>query len=88
MSTKERVYCTRCARPLVAPSSRTRGLCAGCVVEADNTVPAASGAVEHRPDCTGAAVVEHETARRRLLVCRTCGAYIALTRVTRWGDPR
>lgn len=50
--------------------------------------PPASAAVEHRPDCTGPAVAEHETARRRLLVCKACHAYVALTRVTRWGEGR
>lgn len=48
--------------------------------------PPASGAVEHRPDCTGPAVVEHEIAHRRLLVCRTCHVYVTLARVTRWGE--
>lgn len=48
----------------------------------------ASGAVEHRPDCTAPAVVEHDTARRRLLVCESCHAYLSLARVTRWGEGR
>lgn len=48
----------------------------------------ASGVVEHRPDCASPAVVEHETAHRRLLVCKTCHAYLALVRVTRWGEDR
>lgn len=48
----------------------------------------ASGAVEHRPDCTAPAVIEHDTARRRLLACKSCAAYVALARVARWGEGR
>lgn len=40
--------------------------------------------LEHAPNCSGAELVERETPRHRLLVCRTCGAQLYLPRVSRW----
>lgn len=51
-----------------------------------NPDPPASGTVEHTEDCSSPEVVEHDTARRRHLVCRTCGAHVTLERVERWTE--
>ena len=82
-----RLPCARCGRPLVAKSSRSTGLCAGCTAEVDNT-PATSGVVEHKPGCARPAVVERETPRRLVLTCQTCAAWLILPRVVRWGESR
>lgn len=53
--------------------------------EADHA-PTEAGQVEHLDDCPGAEVVEHETARRTLLVCRGCRAVAYRPRVSRWSE--
>lgn len=78
--------CPRCGAPLVAARSRRIGLCSGCVAQVDSSPPTEAGHVEHEQDCPGAEVVEHETARRTLLVCRGCRATAYRPRVTRWSE--
>lgn len=52
----------------------------------DDNTPTGTGALEHMSGCTTPRVIEHQTPRRRLLTCRTCGAQTTLPRVTRWSD--
>lgn len=80
------VECTRCSAPCISVRSRRMGLCAACTTEVDSTPSSASGVVEHEPGCTDPQVAEHETPRRRVLVCRTCRAHLVLTRVSRWRE--
>lgn len=52
----------------------------------DRHAPASSTTVEHTEDCPGAALVERETPRRRLLICTGCGGVLSRVRVSRWRD--
>ena len=76
--------CAHCTAPCLSARSRDLGLCAACIAVADNTPTSATGVVEHEPGCTNPQIVEPETPRRRVLVCRTCRAHLVLTRVNRW----
>lgn len=42
--------------------------------------------LDHAEGCPGAAVVERQTPRRRIVTCRSCGSSVSLARVNRWLD--
>lgn len=48
--------------------------------------PVSPAVVEHRPGCEDRRIVERDTARKRIVICKGCGAYIYLPRVTRWSE--
>lgn len=51
-----------------------------------DTTPTEAGHLEHETTCPGPELVEHDTARRVLIVCKACRATAYRPRVNRWAD--